>query len=337
MTSLTDTPLSILDLSTIGSGQTASSALRQSVELAKKGESLGYKRHWLAEHHGMPSVATSTPEIMIAHVAQATDHIRVGSGGIMLPNHAPLKVAESFHTLEALFPGRIDLGIGRAPGTDQTTQKALRSFDANQFPAQLDELQRLSSGDFPADHPFASVTVMPNDVELPPIWLLGSSGASAKFAGQLGLGYSFASHFSQTDPRPALDAYRNNFQPSARFEEPHIIMATAVICAETDEQANHLAASWDLATVRLRRGEYSPFPTPEEAKNYPYTAMDRAIIDKHRKLQFVGSQDTVRTELEDFTGDTGADELMIATFVHSHEDRIKSIELLADAFDLDSN
>src|SRR5690554_181656 len=300
--------LSILDLAPVGVGQNSTQVLRDSVALAQRGEELGYTRDWFAEHHGMPSIASSSPEIIMAHVAAATKTIRLGSGGIMLPNHVPLKVAENFHTLEALYPGRIDLGIGRAPGTDQATVRALRSFDAANFAQDLHELMSLSARSFPPDHPFASIRVIPEDVKLPPIWLLGSSGASAKFAGQLGLGYSFASHFSQSDPRPALDAYRANFVPSERFAEPHVIMAVAAICADTDEEADYLATSWDLAMIRLRRGEYSEFPSPEEASVYNYTAMDRAVLEQHRRQQFVGSTENVRQKLGAFAADTGANE-----------------------------
>lgn len=328
-----DIPVSILDLALIGSGATASEALQNSVELARRGEELGVKRHWFAEHHSMPSIATSSPEILMEHVAAATDEIRVGSGGIMLPNHVPLKVAESFHTLEALHPDRIDLGIGRAPGTDQTTARALRSFDASKFGSQFEELRSLSGGDLPGEHPFSSVRVMPDDVELPPIWILGSSGASAKFSGRQGVGYGFASHFSDTDPRPALDAYRDNFEPTEEFPEPHVIMAVGVVCAESEERADYLAKSLELAAARRRRGDYSPFPTPEEAEEFEYSSMDRAAAKNHRKLHFIGTPEKVRGDLEAFVEKTGADELMVASFIHGHENRVKSMELLVDELD----
>ena len=200
----------------------------------------------------------------------------------MLPNHALLRVAEAFHTLEALHPGRIDLGIGRAPGTDPATSQALRPFDANEFPSQLRELISLSRGDFPKDHPFHRVKVVPTDVSLPPIWLLGSSGASAHFAGSLGLGYGFASHFSPVSPLPAAQAYRQAFRPSEQFEKPHFILAVAVICAETDEEADYLAKSMDLVGVRLLKGEFGYFPTPEEAIEYPYTPAELEVVRERR-------------------------------------------------------
>src|ERR1043166_4200942 len=195
----------------------------------------------------MASIASSAPEILIEHIAAATTRIRVGSGGIMLPNHTPLRVAEAFHTLEALHPGRIDLGIGRAPGTDPATSRALRPFDAEQFPEQVHEMRSLSGRAFPAGHPFASIRVVPDDVKLPPIWVLASSGATAAFAGVMGFGYGFARHFSQAPPRPPIDAYRASFKPSPEFPRPHVILGVAVVCAPTDEEADYLATSTDLA------------------------------------------------------------------------------------------
>ena len=214
-------PVSVLDLVPVGSGSTATEALRHSLELAQFADRAGFTRYWFAEHHGMPSIASSVPEILIARTAAATERIRVGSGGIMMQNHVPLKLAEAFHTLEALYPGRVDLGIGRAPGTDPTTSRALRPFSPAQFTEQLNEMTGMSGATLGGDHPFKSVRVVPAGVELPPIWLLGSSGASAELAGAMGLGYSFASHFSPAPAAPALDAYRAAFRPSARFPQPH--------------------------------------------------------------------------------------------------------------------
>lgn len=327
----TSPSLSILDLAPVGAGFTAAQVLPRTVELARLGERLGYVRFWLAEHHGMPGIASAAPEILIGHVAGATERIRVGAGGIMLPNHAPLRIAESFHTLEALYPGRIDLGLGRAPGTDPATSQALRPFDAEQFPQQLAELLALSRRTFPADHPFRDVRVIPEGVPLPPIWLLGSSGASARLAGTLGLGYSFASHFSPTSPLPALDAYRDAFQPSAEFPRPHVILGVAVVCAESAERADFLASSMDLAWVRLRRGEFQPLPTPEEATAYPYTPSERALVAGHRALQIVGTADEVAARLRSLAGETGADELMISTMLHDPAARRRSYELVAGA------
>lgn len=327
-------PLSVLDLAPIASGSTPSQAFRNTVDLARLADRLGYTRYWLAEHHGLPSVASSAPEILIEHVASATPRIRVGSGGIMLPNHAPLRIAEAFHTLEALHPGRIDLGIGRAPGSDPATSQALRPFDAEQFPAQIVELLSLSRGSFPEDHPFRNVRVIPNDVELPPIWLLASSGATARLAGSLGLGYSFARHFSPTPPGPALRAYRESFRPSAQFPEPHVILGVSVVCAGTDEKADYLAWTLDLTWLRLRTGRLGPLPSPEEAMAYPYTPFEREFVRDNRGLHFIGSPETVRRGIEALVAETGADEVMVATTMHSHQDRLRSYELMAEAFRL---
>ena len=328
----TTTTLSILDLAPVPAGGSASDALRRTVELAHLAERLGYRRFWLAEHHGMPSIASSSPEVLIAHVAAATARIRVGSGGIMLPNHPPLRVAEVFHTLEALHPGRIDLGIGRAPGTDPITVSALRPFDAERFPEMLGELFGLSAASLPADHPFHAVRVVPSGVTLPPVWILGSSGATARLAASLGAGYSFASHFSPTSPLPALRAYREAFRPSPHFPRPHVILGAAVLCAPTDEEADYLATSSDLLWVRLRRGEFAGIPSPEEALAYPYTPDERAFVASRRQLQVVGSPETVRARLEAMLQETGADEVMVATTTYGMAERFRSYELLAGAF-----
>ena len=324
--------LSVLDLVPIASGSTATDALHRTVDLARLAERAGYARVWYAEHHGMPSIASSAPEIVIGQVAAATERIRVGSGGVMLPNHAPLLVAERFHTLEALFPGRIDLGIGRAPGTDPAHVRALRSFDAEQFPHQLAELVTLSRGAFAADHPFASVRVTPVGVDLPPIWLLGSSGASATFAGTNGLGYAFASHFSPTPAAPALTAYRDAFEPSEAFPEPHAILAVSVTCAETDVEARRLAQTMELAWARIRTGRFLPLPSPEEAEAHDFTPTEAQAVAQYRQISVVGSPETVRDELQRRAQAAGADELMVTTTVHDPAARLRSYELLADAF-----
>lgn len=327
-------PLSVLDLVPVGSGGTAAGALRNSVELARLADRLGYRRLWFAEHHGMPSIASSAPEILIGHVASATERIRVGSGGIMLPNHVPLQVAERFHTLEALHPGRIDLGIGRAPGTDPATTQALRPFDAQRFSELLAEMTALSRREFPEDHPFHRIRVVPADVALPPIWLLGSSGASARLAGQLGVGYSFARHFSHTSPLPAIRAYRESFTPSPQFPAPHMILAVSVVCAETEEQAERLASSMDLAWVRLQRGQFGALPSPEEALAYPFSPQERAVVRSYRELTFVGTPASVRERIGAVVAETGADEVMVTSTIYDHADRLRSFELLAEAFGL---
>lgn len=327
--------LSVLDLAPIGYGSTATEALSTMVALARLAERVGYKRFWVAEHHGMPNIASSAPEVLIAHVAAATKRIRVGAGGIMLPNHAPLRVAEAFHTLQALHPGRIDLGIGRAPGTDPATSAALRPFDAAQFPSQLQELIALSDGAFPKGHPFYNVRVVPDDVPLPPIWLLGSSGASAKLAGKFGLGYGFASHFSHTPPGPALEAYRASFKPAegagAGFAEPHVILGLTVICAPTDDEADFLAKTMDLMWVRMHRGERGRLPSPEEAAAYNFSPQERLIVEQYRRLAVVGSPQRVRQRIEDVVKETRADEIIISTMLFDDAHRLRSYELIAEA------
>ena len=331
------TPLSVLDLVPVGEGIAAAAALRRTTDLAQLAERLGFVRYWFAEHHGMPGIASSAPEILIEHIATATNTIRVGSGGIMLPNHAPLRIAEAFHTLEALHPGRIDLGIGRAPGTDPITSSALRPFDAEQFASQLGELIALSRGTFPSGHRFHKVRVVPAGVTLPPIWMLGSSGASARFAGSLGLGYAFARHFSPSPPEPAIRAYREAFTPSPQFPRSHVVLGVSVICAESDEEADRLARTVDLVWVRYQRGEFAALPTPEDATKYPYTAQDLATVQSNRAKHFIGSPARVAAQIQDLIEATGADEIMVTTMVHDHAARLRSYELLAGAFDATSS
>jgi luciferase family oxidoreductase group 1 len=325
-------PLSVLDLVPVRAGSTAGESLRESVVLATAAEELGYARYWFAEHHSMPSIGSSAPEVLIAHVAAATRTIRVGSGGVMLPNHAPLRVAEAFHTLEALHPGRIDLGLGRAPGTDPAASRALRPFDADSFPDQVRELLALSRRAFPVDHPFASVRVIPEDVTLPPIWILASSGATAAFAGTLGLGYGFARHFSPARPGPPIRAYRDGFVPSARVAAPHVILGVAVVCAETDKEADYLATSSDLAWVRRHRGDWGRLPSPDEASRFPYTAQDRVVVDTYRQRVVVGTPQRVVEALQVEVDDTGASELMVTSMIHGARARMRSYELLAHAW-----
>jgi luciferase family oxidoreductase group 1 len=333
-----DLDLSVLDVSPVSSGSNGAQALRNTLELARLADRLGYQRYWLAEHHSLPTIASSAPEVMIGQVANVTERIRVGAGGIMLPNHAPLKVAEIFRVLEALHPGRIDLGIGRAPGTDPVTATALRrsqsGLGAEDFPERFAELLAFSGDGFPEDHPFRSVVAMPNDVGLPPIWLLGSSGYSATAAGKMGLGYAFASHFSPADPAPAMRAYRENFEPSEDFARPSAILAVAVICGETDEHAQRLASSMELAWVRMRSGNPGPLPSPEEALGYPYTAAERRLADAYRAMQVIGDPSTVRTRIEELSERSLADEVMVTTNVYDHGERLRSYERLAAAFEI---
>jgi luciferase family oxidoreductase group 1 len=327
-----DFPLSVLDLAPVPTGTPAAECVRRTVDLARLADDLGYLRYWFAEHHSLPSVASSSPEVLIAHVAAHTDRIRVGAGGIMLPNHTPLRVAEAFHTLAALYPGRIDLGLGRAPGSDQVASQALRAFDGNSFAALMSELIALSRSRFPAGHPFAELTVMPTDVTPPPMWILGSSGAGATAAGRAGLGYSFASHFVPDPPGPSIAAYRESFTPSPDFPAPHAILAVAVVCADTSAEAERLASTMDLAWLRIERGQFAPLPSPEEVDAHVFTAAERAAVARRRPMAVIGDPPSVREELTQRLARSGADELMVVTNVWSHEARLHSYRLLAEAF-----
>jgi luciferase family oxidoreductase group 1 len=329
-------PLSVLDLSVVTSGTRPAAALRNSIDLARHADALGYTRYWLAEHHNLASVASPAPDIMIGQIAAVTSRIRVGSGGVMLPNHAPLMVAERFKTLEALFPGRIDLGLGRAPGTDGATAYALRSRldhrEGDDFLERLHELTLWETRDFPANHPYNKVVAMPDDVPLPPIWLLGSSDYSSELAAQVGMGFAFAHHFASYDAIEALTHYRRRFKPSGWRTTPHAILAVAAVAAETDAEAERLAASMDLNRLRRDRGQHLPLPTIEEALAYPYTDAERAAIARNRARLFVGSPATVMAKLQPMIDASQADELMIITAVYDHDGRKKSYSLLADAF-----
>ena len=331
-------PLSVLDLSPVTSATPGSAALRNSLDLAQLTDALGYKRYWLAEHHNLASIASSAPEIMIGQVAAVTKHIRVGSGGVMLVNHAPLMVAERFKVLEALFPGRIDLGLGRAPGTDPVTSYALRRRqdprEGDEFLERFQELILLERNSFPEGHPFRSVHAVPADVALPPIWLLGSSGYSAELAAAAGMGFAFAHHFAEHDAESAMLTYREHFKPSATLSAPYAILATAAIAADSGEEAERIAASADLNFVRRARGEYLPLASPEEAAAYPYTPVDRDRIARQRERLFVGAIGEVKSRLLALAEATRADELMITTMVYDHGARRRSYQLLAEAFAL---
>jgi luciferase family oxidoreductase group 1 len=331
-------PLSVLDLSVVTTETKPAAALRNSIDLARHVDRLGYVRYWLAEHHNLASVASPAPDVMIGQIAAATTHLRVGSGGVMLPNHAPLVVAERFKMLEALFPGRIDLGLGRAPGTDGATAYALRSRldrrEGDDFLERLHELILWETRDFPPNHPYNKVVAMPDDTPLPPIWLLGSSDYSAELAAQVGMGFAFAHHFASFDAIAAMTNYRQHFRPSPWRATPGAILAVAVITAETDAEAERLAAPMDLNRLRRDRGEYWPLPSVEEALAYPYTDAERAAIARNRSRLFVGSPATVMAKLEPMIAESQADELMVITAIYDHEARKKSYSLLAEAFGL---
>ena len=333
MVDLKDVPLSVLDLAPVPSGSSAGVALRNTMQLAQHVEQLGFTRYWVAEHHNMPGIASSAPAVLIGHIAEATTSIRVGSGGVMLPTHAPLVVAEQFGMLEALHPGRIDLGIGRAPGTDQLTASALRrtpEISADGFPQDLGELIAFFHGTFPEQHPYSRITAVPARDNVPELWLLGSSGYSAQVAGMLGLPFSFAHHFMPANTLPALAIYRQHFRPSAYLNEPYAMVAVQVVCAETDERARELAAPSALSFVKVRQGKPGLLPSPEETAAYPYSEMERAAIRQRQADQVIGSPETVRHGLSELLERTQADELMLTTVVYSHADRLRSFELVAD-------
>jgi luciferase family oxidoreductase group 1 len=328
--------LSVLDLSVVTTATPPSQSLRNSIDLARHVDRLGYTRYWLAEHHSLPSVASPSPDIMIGQIAAVTEHIRVGSGGVMLPNHAPLMVAERYKMLEALFPGRIDLGLGRAPGTDQVTAHALRrrldGREGDDFLERLHELTLWETRDFPQGHPYNSVLAMPNDAPLPPIWLLGSSDYSAQLSAQVGMGFAFAHHFASHDAVEALTWYRSHFKPSPWRATPHGILAIAVIMAETDDEAEKLASSADLNRLLRDRGQFAPLPSVEDALAYPYSEAERAHIARNRSRLFVGSPATVMQKISPLISASEADEVMVITAVYDHDARKRSYDLLADAF-----
>ncbi len=327
-------PLSVLELAPVTSGGTARDALRHTTDLAQLVERLGYQRFWLAEHHNMPGIASSAPAVLIGHVAASTTTLRVGSGGVMLPNHAPLVVAEQFGMLEALHEGRIDLGIGRAPGTDQVTASALRrsaeQLSADDFPQQLGELLAFFDGRWPDGHPYQAITAVPAEGYRPPIWLLGSSGYSAQVAGLLGMPFAFAHHFSSQNTLPALALYRDSFRPSAELAEPYSMIAASVLAADTDEHARYLAGPGGLSFLRLRSGRPGAFPSNEEAAAYPYTPQERAFVDDRLDSQIIGSQETVHRGINELLAATRVDELMITTMTYDHADRLRSFELVAE-------
>jgi len=324
--------LSVLDLAPVASGSTSAQALRNSLDLARHVERLGYYRYWVAEHHNMPGIASSAPAVLIGHIADATSTIRVGSGGVMLPNHAPLVIAEQFGMLEAFHPGRIDLGIGRAPGTDPLTASALRGtaeLNADSFPNELAYLLAFFNGDFPPEHPYARITPVPARGNAPAMWLLGSSDYSAQVAAYLGIPFAFAHHFAPENTLAAVATYRSLFRPSKDLQEPYTLVAAAVVCSDTDERARWLAQPSALSFLRLRSGSPGQLPTPEEAAAYLYSEAEQAFIDKRQKHQIIGSPETVSRGLAELREQTQADELMLTTVVHNHADRLRSYELVS--------
>jgi luciferase family oxidoreductase group 1 len=328
-------PLSILDLVPLANGMTSGQAVAQSLDLARHADALGYARLWYAEHHNMPAIASTSPELMIARAGAITSRIRLGSGGVMLPNHAPLKVAETYRLLEAMYPGRVDLGIGRAPGTDPTTALALRrsreAVYADDFPSQLGELLAFGGGrSFPDRHPFHAVTAQPDDVPLPPVWLLGSSDYSANVAAQIGHGFAFAAHFSPESPEVPMLQYRERFKPGA-IAQPHAILALSVFCAPTRDEAEEMAVPTLVAFARLRTGRPAKLLNVEEARRYAFTPAEQAAVENIRAAQIIGTPDEVKARIDELVAATRADEVMVATFAAEHARRLRSYELVAKA------
>jgi luciferase family oxidoreductase group 1 len=325
--------LSVLDQSPISEGSTGAQALQRTVDLARLADELGFHRYWLAEHHGGAMLAGPSPEVVIGPVAAATTRMRVGSGGVMLPHYSPFKVAESFSVLSALFPGRIDLGLGRASGTDPLTTYALqrdrRDAAPDDFPQQLAELLAYLDDRLPASHPFARLAQLPGLPERPEPWLLGSSPQSASWAAELGLPYSFADFINPKGPAIAA-SYRERFEPSERLAAPRQMVAAWVICAETDEQAQRLASSGRMAMALLRTGRLIKVPPVDTALRY----FERHEPPRDRR-SIVGSPATVREGLERVARDYGAEEVMVVTITHAHEARRRSYELVAEAFELE--
>lgn len=321
-------PFSILDLAPITEGSDAAQSFRNSVDLAQHGERWGFHRFWLAEHHGMPGIASAATSVLIAHVAGHTSRIRVGAGGIMLPNHSPLVIAEQFGTLESLFPGRIDLGLGRAPGSDHVTARALRrnlASDADEFPQDVMELM-----DYFADSPRRQVRAVPGAGLQVPVWILGSSLFGAQLAAALGLPYAFASHFAPQMMMQAIDLYRATFRPSAQLDKPYVMLGFNVFAGETDDEAQFLASSMQQAFVNLRSGRPTRLKPPVHGYLEEAGPAERAMLDQVLSCSAIGARDTVAAQVKAFIERTGANELMITSQIFDHAKRLRSYEITAD-------
>ena len=322
------TPYSVLDLAPIAEGSDAAQSFRNTLDLARHAERWGFRRYWLAEHHGMPGVASAATAVLIGHVAAGTSTIRVGSGGIMLPNHAPLVIAEQFGTLEALFPGRIDLGLGRAPGSDQRTARALRrdlQTDPDAFPQDVMELI-----DFFSPAPQQSVRAVPGTGLQVPIWILGSSLFGAQLAAAFGLPFAFASHFAPAQMMDAIAVYRSQFKPSRAGDRSHVMLGFNVFAADTDAEATYRASSMQQAFINLRSGRPAPLPRPVEGFMERIGPAERGMLAQALSCSAIGTPDRVRTALHDFIARTGADELMLTAQIHDHAARLRSYEIAAD-------
>ncbi|MDF2960760.1 MAG: luciferase [Paenibacillus sp.] len=331
-----DVPVSVLDLAPIVAGGTPADSFRNTLDLARHAEKLGYRRYWLAEHHNMPGIASSATSLVIGYVAAGTEKIRVGSGGIMLPNHAPLVIAEQFGTLESMYPGRIDLGLGRAPGSDQPAARALRrglGSDGHDFPELLSELRSYLNP--PQDAPAAGVRAIPGEGLSIPIWLLGSSGFSAQLAGQLGLPFAFASHFAPDYLLPAIDLYRSSFRPSEALDEPYVMIGLNIVAADTDEEARMLATSQQQQFLNLIRGRTGPLQPPVKSMDSLWNVHEQAIVQKQLSYSIAGNKAAVRDRMKHILKETGADEWIVTAQIYDHQARLRSYQLLAEAIQAD--
>jgi luciferase family oxidoreductase group 1 len=329
--------LSVLDQSPIIHGHTPAQALNHTIELARAVEALGYHRLWLAEHHAMKGLADPCPEILLTRVASVTSRLRVGTGGVLLPYYSALKVAEQFRMLEALFPGRIDLGLGRAPGSDMVTSQALFQgafYDINQFPAHVQETVAFLDDALPADHPYARVKAMPSGPGSPEVWLLGSSDYSAALAAQLGLRCAFAHFINAHGGDAVLRAFRRDYRPSAREPAPRSMLTVFAICGRTAEAAERLAAPIDLRRLQMARGFDAPVATVDQALGQPYTDSDRALIRRERARAIIGTPEAVRERILELQAQYQADEVMVLTITGDYGARIESYAMLAEAFGL---
>ncbi|MGV2965441.1 LLM class flavin-dependent oxidoreductase [Paenibacillus sp. FSL H8-0317] len=330
--------LSVLEHGHINEGRNVQDTLQETVKLAQHADQLGYSRFWMSEHHGSGALSFSSPEVMIAHVAAHTDRIRVGSGGVMLPHYSAYKVAENFRLLEALHPGRIDLGIGRAPGGMPIASRALnegKSSNVHFFPQQIADLGGYFHEQLPEDHRFASLVAGPSVPTVPEVWLLGSSSEGARIAAAQGTSYAFAQFFGTPGGEEAMKHYRRHFKPSILNDKPHSMIAVSAFCAETEEEAAELARSNELFFLRLGRGlEQSSFPSLETVNNYPFTAMEMEQIRQRRSFSIVGTPDQVKDKITAMAERHEADEVIIASAVHSFEARLRSFGLIAEAFGL---
>jgi luciferase family oxidoreductase group 1 len=327
--------LSVLDQSPIRAGGTPAEAIRETIDLARHCDALGYHRYWVAEHHASDGLAGTAPEILITRIAAETRNLRVGSGGVMLSHYSALKVAEQFRVLEALYPGRIDLGIGRAPGSDGRTAMALQTgpyaHGVEQFPHRMADLVDWLAGSLPVDHPFASVKAQPAGPTMPELWVLGSSGESARFAAHFGLAFSHAHFITAQGGLESMDLYRTHFRASRTLGAPMGSIGVFVLVADTEAEAQRLASSRDLWRLRLERGELGPIPTVEEALAYPYTDRERAVVERNRRRQIVGAPEQARAQLGQLVAAYGVDEAMVVSICHDAAARRRSYALLAEA------